>query len=133
MVPPHPTKFRFGYKMSGRAWLAQLVRSLLSDHKVSSSILSSAEIWIFVQPYFSPRPTQLSILLAGAWRGKMGIWIDRFLAWENGALATGNGKKIVKIKNGNEIWELWSGIWKKYELGNGIGTLPPFSTLFWGR
>ena len=28
----------------GRAWLAQLVRSLLSDHKVPSSIPCSAEI-----------------------------------------------------------------------------------------
>ena len=28
----------------GRAWLAQLVRSLPSDHKVPSSILGTAEI-----------------------------------------------------------------------------------------
>ena len=32
------------YFVKGRTWLAQLVRSLLSDHKVSSSIPGSAEI-----------------------------------------------------------------------------------------
>ena len=42
--------------------LAQLVRSMPSDHKVPSSIPGSAEIRIFVQPSFPPKPTQLSIL-----------------------------------------------------------------------
>ena len=49
-------------KGRGRAWLAQLVRSLPSDHKVPSSIPGFAEIRIFVQPSFPPKPTQLSIL-----------------------------------------------------------------------
>ena len=44
------------------AWLAQLVRSLPSDHKVPSSIPGFAEIRIFVQPSFPPKLTQLSIL-----------------------------------------------------------------------
>ena len=48
--------------MVGRAWLAQLVRSLPSDHKVPGSIPSFAEIRTFVQPSFPPKPTQLSIL-----------------------------------------------------------------------
>ena len=45
------------------AWLAQLVRSLPSNHKVPGSIPGFAEISIFVQPSFPPKPTQLSILL----------------------------------------------------------------------
>ena len=39
-----------------------VVRSLPSDHKVPGSIPGFAEIRIFVQPSFSPKPTQLSIL-----------------------------------------------------------------------
>ena len=46
----------------GRAWLAQFVRSLPSDHKVPGSIPGFAEIRIFVQPSFPPKQTQLSIL-----------------------------------------------------------------------
>ena len=46
----------------GRAWLAQLVRSLPSNHKVPGSIIGFAEIRIFVQLSFPPKPTQLSIL-----------------------------------------------------------------------
>ena len=46
----------------GRAWLAQLVRSLPSSHKVPGSILGFAEIRIFVRPSFPPKLTQLSIL-----------------------------------------------------------------------
>ena len=47
---------------AGRAWLAQLVSSLPSNHRVPSSIPGFAEIWIFVRPSFPPKPTQLSIL-----------------------------------------------------------------------
>ena len=47
---------------TGRAWFAQLVRSLLSSHRVPSSILDFAEIRIFVWPSFPPKLTQLSIL-----------------------------------------------------------------------
>ena len=50
-----------GWK-KGRAWLVQLVRSLPSDHKVLGFIPGFAEIRIFVQPSFPPKPTQLSIL-----------------------------------------------------------------------
>ena len=65
----------------------------------------------------------------GSWRGKMGIGIGRFCPgkiefkplWDWN-LVTWNGKKTLKIKNGNGIWELQSGIRKKYELGNRIGT-----------
>ena len=46
----------------GRAWLAQLVRSTSSVHKVPSSIPGSAEIWTFVQLYFPPKLIQRSIL-----------------------------------------------------------------------
>ena len=42
-------------------WLAQLVRSLPSDHKVPGSIPGFAKIWIFVRPSFLPKLTQLSI------------------------------------------------------------------------
>ena len=49
--------------MHGWAWLAQLVRSLPSNQKVPSSIPGFAEIRIFVQPSFPPKPTQLFILL----------------------------------------------------------------------
>ena len=45
----------------GRTWLAQLVRPLPSNHKVPGSIPGFAEIRIFVQPSFPPKPTQLSI------------------------------------------------------------------------
>ena len=45
-----------------QAWLAQLVRSVPSDHKVPGSIPGFAEIRIFLQPSFPPKPTQLSIL-----------------------------------------------------------------------
>ena len=51
------------YKIWVRAWLAQLVRSLPSNHKVPGSIPGFAEIWIFLRPSFPPKPTQLSILL----------------------------------------------------------------------
>ena len=46
----------------GRAWLAQLVRSLPSDDKVHGSIPGFAEIRIFVRPSFSPQQTRLSFL-----------------------------------------------------------------------
>ena len=46
-----------------RAWLAQFERSLPSDYKVPGSIPGFAEIRIFVQLSFPPKPTQLSILL----------------------------------------------------------------------
>ena len=49
----------------GRAWLAQLVRSLPSNHKVPGSIPGFAEIRIFVQSSFPPKPTQLSIPASG--------------------------------------------------------------------
>ena len=42
-----------------REWLAQLVRSLPSDHKVPSSIPGSAEIWTDLCDFFS-RLSQLS-------------------------------------------------------------------------
>ena len=42
----------------GRVWLAQFVRSLPSDYKVPGSIPGFAEIRIFVQPSFPPKPTQ---------------------------------------------------------------------------
>ena len=37
-------------------------------------------------------------------------------------LVTGNGKKMLKIKNGNGFCEVG---FKKNELGNGAGTFPP--------
>ena len=56
------------YFYSERAWLAQLVRSLPSDHKVPSSIPGSPEIWIFVWPSFHPSTA-----------GKWVLWAD--LRW----------------------------------------------------
>ena len=51
------------YIYIGRAWLTQLGRSLPSDHKVDPLFNPGfAEIQIFVQPSFPPKPTQLSIL-----------------------------------------------------------------------
>ena len=65
-----------------------------------------------------------------SWRGKMGIGIGSFCRGKMGLkphwdwdLVTGNGKKMLKIKNGNEIWALRSGISKKNGLGSGSGTL----------
>ena len=40
----------------GQVWLAQLVRSLPSDNKVPGLIVGFAEIRIFVQPSFPPKP-----------------------------------------------------------------------------
>ena len=48
--------------LTEQVWLVQLIRSLTSSHKVPGSILSFAEIRIFVRLSFLPKLTQLSIL-----------------------------------------------------------------------
>ena len=50
---------------NGRAWLAQLVRSLSSDHKVPSSIPALLRFETFVRPSFPPKLTELSIPASG--------------------------------------------------------------------
>ena len=62
----------------------------------------------------------------------MGIGIVRFcrgkMAFQPLGLGFGHWEweKMLKIKNGNVISELRSGIWNKNELGNGIGTPHPY-------
>ena len=62
------------------------------------------------------------------------------MPWENGiwaiSLVTGNEEKKSKIKNGNGMWALRSGILKNNGLGNGIGTVfrqPRFNAIFYTR
>ena len=52
----------------------------------------------------------------------MGKWGSSHWDWD---LVTGTGKKMLKIKNGNGIWELQSRIWKKMNWEMGLVPLPP--------
>ena len=74
----------------------------------------------------------MRIVIRGSWRGKMGIGIGRFCPGKMGFKPLGLGfghwewEKMLKINNGNGIWELRSGKLdlEKNELGNAIGTHP---------
>ena len=69
--------------------------------------------WLFIHE--GPKGVKWELGLAGFSLGKWGS-----SHWDLD-LVTGNGKKMLKIKNWNGIWELRNGIWKKNELGNGTG------------
>ena len=65
-----------------------------------------------------PEGVKWELGLAGFVLGK---WGSSHWDWD---LVTGNGKKMLKIKNRNGILEFRSEVWKKNELGNGIGNPP---------
>ena len=60
---------------------------------------------------------------------KWELGLASFALGKWGSSHTGTGKKMLKIKNGNGIWELQSGIWKKKWTGKWDWYPSPFRTL----